>query len=221
MTCCIVGLLIFAVVGRVRRAFGGGAGAGDATMLFAPVAQWPAPGQTVAASAVAGADADGPPKTAAVFRYCALGIAICLIATPMLVWSGVMENSGSPAMWLLRDSCYVALIVVMIKLSRSATILGAHRGAGTLLVIVGAVIFELGVIDMHVFRLFEIHHGNSMGDLVFHNAGPVLAVIGGLVLLYGAAGRSRTSRRSSSSTVTSAQPSSSAVTVSSTAPVTT
>lgn len=219
MTCCIVGLLIFAVVGRVRRAFGGGVG--DATALFAPVAQWPAPGQTVAASVVAGADADRPPKTAAVFRYCALAIAICLTATPMLVWSGVMENTGSPAMWLLRSSCYVALIVVMIKLSRSATILRAHRGAGTLLVVVGAVIFELGVIDMHVFRLFVIHHGNSLGDLVFHNAGPVLAVSGGLVLLYGAAGRIRTSRRSSRSTATSAQLSSPAATVSSTAPVTT
>ncbi len=219
MTCCIVGLLILAVVGRVRRAFGGGAS--DATMLFAPVAQWPTPGQAVAASAVAGADR--PPKTVAVFRYCALGIALCLIATPMLVWSGAMANTGSPAIWLMRSSCYVALIVVMIKLSRLATILRSHRGAGTLLVVVGAVIFELGVIDMHVFRLFEIphHHGNSMGNLVFHNVGPVLAVIGSLMLLYGAAGRSRTSRRSSSSTVISAQPSSSAVTVSSTAPVTT
>ncbi|MCH9642865.1 MAG: hypothetical protein K0U69_15820 [Actinomycetia bacterium] len=221
MTCCIVGLLIFAVVGRVRRAFGGGAS--DATTLFAPVAQWPGPGQTVSATTAAGADTDRRPKTSAVFGYGALGIAICLIATPMLVWSGVVENTGSPAIWLLRSSGYVALIVVMIKLSRSATILRAHRGAGTLLVVVGAVIFELGVVDMHVFRLFEIHHhhGNSLGDLAFHNFGPALMVIGSLVLLYGAAGRSRTSRRSSSSTVTSAQPPSSAVTVSSTAPVTT
>jgi len=219
MTCCIVGLLIFAVVGRARRAFGGGAS--DTTTLFAPVAQWPAPGQAVAASMVAGIDADRPPKTAAVFRYCALGIAICLIATPTLVFSGVMENTGAPALWLLRSSCYLALMVVLIKLGRSATILRAYRGVGTLLMVVGAVIFELGVIDMHVFRLFEIHHGNSMGDLVFHNAGPALAVIGGLALLYGAAGRSRTSRRSSRSTATSAQPSLSAVTVSSTAPVST
>jgi hypothetical protein len=62
------------------------------------------------------------------------------------------------------------------------------RGAGWLLVVVGAVIFELGVFDMHVFRLFEIDH-----------------------MLYGAVGRSSTSRRSSTPLVT----------VSSTPPVTT
>ena len=95
------------------------------------------------------------------------------------------------------------------------------NGAGTLLVIIGAVIFELGVIDMHVFRLFEIDHENIVGDMVFHSAGPVVATLGGLVLIYGAAGRSITSRRSSRSTLSTAQPSSSAVRVSSTPPVTT
>ena len=97
----------------------------------------------------------------------------------------------------------------------------ARSGAGTLLVIVGAVIFESGVIDMHVFRLFEIDHENIVRDMVFHSAGPVVAMLGGLVLLYGAAGRSITSRRSSRSTLSTAQPSSSAVRVSSTPPVTT
>ena len=220
MTCCIVGLLIFAVVGRIRRVSGGGAD--DTSMLFAPVAQRPAPGQSMAASVSALAEAamDRRPETAAVFRYCSLGIAICLIAAPALVWSGIIANTGSPARWLLRSVCYLVLAVLALRLSRSATILRAPSGAGTLLVIVGAVIFELGVMDMHVFRLFEIDHENIVGDMVFHSAGPVVAMIGVLVLLY-EAGRSRTSRRSSRSTVSIAQPSSPAVRVSSTPPVTT
>ena len=42
MICCIVGLAIMMVLGRLRRIFGGG----DApAVLFAPVAQRPAPGQ--------------------------------------------------------------------------------------------------------------------------------------------------------------------------------
>ena len=221
MTCCIVGLLIFAVVGRIRRVFGGGAD--DTSMLFAPVAQRPVPGQlmTASASALAETGADRRPETTAVFRYCSIGIAICLIAAPVLVWSGIIANTGSPAMWLLRGGCDAVLAVVALRLSRSVKISRAPSGAGTLLVITGAVVFELGVIDMHVFRLFEIDHENVVGDMVFHSAGPVVAMIGVLVLLYGAAGRSRTSRRSSRSTVSIAQPSSPAVRVSSTPPVTT
>ena len=81
--------------------------------------------------------------------------------------------------------------------------------------------FEFGVLGMHVFRKFEVENENIMGDLAFHEAGPVVTKIGGLVLLYGAAGRRTTSRRSSRSTVTSARPSSSAVTLSSSPPITT
>ena len=154
-------------------------------------------------------------------RYCSIGIALCLIGAPALVWSGFLVNTGSPASWLLRGGCYLVLAVVAFRLSRSVTIVRARSGAGTLLVIVGAVIFESGVIDMHVFRLFEIDHENIVRDMVFHSAGPVVAMLGGLVLLYGAAGRSITSRRSSRSTLSTAQPSSSAVRVSSTPPVTT
>ena len=220
MTCCIVGLLIFAVVGRIRRVFGGGAD--DTSMLFAPVAQRPAPGQSMTAYVFGVVDIGvDRPQTSVVLRYCSIGIALCLIGAPALVWSGFLVNTGSPASWLLRGGCYLVLAVVAFRLSRSVTIVRARSGAGTLLVIVGAVIFESGVIDMHVFRLFEIDHENIVRDMVFHSAGPVVAMLGGLVLLYGAAGRSITSRRSSRSTLSTAQPSSSAVRVSSTPPVTT
>ena len=220
MTCCIVGLLIFAVVGRIRRVFGGGAD--DTSMLFAPVAQRPAPGQSMTAYVFGVVDVGvDRPQTSVVLRYCSIGIALCLIGAPALVWSGFLVNTGSPASWLLRGGCYLVLAVVAFRLSRSVTIVRARSGAGTLLVIVGAVIFESGVIDMHVFRLFEIDHENIVRDMVFHSAGPVVAMLGGLVLLYGAAGRSITSRRSSRSTLSTAQPSSSEVRVSSTPPVTT
>ena len=141
MTCCIVGLLIFAVVGRIRRVFGGGAD--DTSMLFAPVAQRPAPGQSMTAYVFGVVDVGvDRPQTSVVLRYCSIGIALCLIGAPALVWSGFLVNTGSPASWLLRGGCYLVLAVVAFRLSRSVTIVRARSGAGTLLVIVGAVIFE-------------------------------------------------------------------------------
>lgn len=214
MTCCIVGLLVLAVVSRIRRAFG----VAETPLLFAPVAARPAPGQSLPQPAPVAAASR--PAGAAIFRYAAAGVALCLTATPLLVWLGVLENTGSTVMWLLRAVCYLVLIGLAVVLSRSVGLRG-FRGAGWLLVVLGAVTFESGVADMHLFRLIEVDHGNLLGDMVFHNIGPLIAVIGAAVLLYGAAGRRRTSSRSSRSTVTSARPSSSAVTASSTPPVTT
>lgn len=222
MTCCIIGLLILSLVSRVRRIVGAKT---DEPVLFAPVACRPAPGQALdesdcSSDGAAPAGAMSAPVSSAVFRYCALGLALCLIGAPLVVLSGALENTGSTVMWLLRGVCYAALIAVALVLSRSVGLLRNLTGAGWLLVVLGAVIFESGVVDMHVFRVLEVDHGNLMGDLMFHNIGPLVAVLGGLMLLYGAAGRRSTSRRSSRSTDTSAQPSSSAVTVSSTPPVT-
>ena len=218
MVCCIVGLVILTVVGRLRRLVG--LGRVETPILFAPVAHRPAPGEAsvpvVAAEPVAG----HRPATADVLRYVAVGVGLCLIAGPVLVLSGAVENTGASGMWLLRSLCYLTVIAAAFALSRSITFVRAPRGAGTLLVVVGAVIFELGVMDMHVFGLFEMGHDNIMGDFVFHNAGPALAVLGGLVLAYGSSGRRATSRRSSRSTATLARPSSSAVMVASTPPIT-
>lgn len=215
MTCCIVGLLILAMVGRIRRAVGLRAAEPE---LFAPVARRAAPGQTVPEPVYA--DGRAGPASAAVFRYCALGIALCLVAAPALAWLGVLDNTGSMATWLVRGACYGALVGLAVFLSRSTRLLRGIRGAGWFLVVLGAVIFESGVADMHLFRVIEVDHGNMLGDMVFHNVGPVMAAIGALVLIYGAAGRRSTSSRSSRSIVTNAPPSSSAVTVSSTPPVT-
>ena len=217
MTCCIVGLLILSVVNRIRRAVGGRV---DEPALFAPVARRPAPGETLPQPVPSTAAAPTLAVTSPVFRYCAAGVALCLVAAPLLAWTGVLENTAPTPVWLVRGLCYVALIAVALVLSRSVGLLRNATGPGWFLVVLGAVVFESGVADMHVFRVIEVDHGNLLGNIIFHNVGPLIALIGGLVLLYGAAGRRNTSRRSSRSTRTSAQPSSSAVTVSSTPPVT-
>ena len=219
MTCCIVGLLIMMAVGRIRRALGGGAR--DADVVFAPVARRPAPGQVLPGLPVPVCESAPVPAGAPIFRYAAVGIALCLIAAPALVWTGVAVNTAAVQTWLVRSALYLAVIIAAVVLGRTATVLRAPAGAASLLIVVGVIVFELGLIDMHLFRLFDITAGDLLGDMIFHNAGPALAMVGGLVLVYGEAGRSMTSRRSSRSTVTSARPSSSAVTVSSTPPVTT
>ena len=205
------------VLGRFRRSFGD---RDEAPVIFAPVAQRPAPGQTPAPVIDAEPVANRRPASANVLRSCAFGIAVCLIGIPVLVWAGAVQNTGSATGWLLRSSCYLAVIVAAMALSRSGTILRAPAGAGTLLIILGAVVFELSIIDMHVFRVIDIDSRDLLAYAAFHNIGPILAMAGGLMLLYGSIGRTAISRRSSRSTVTIAQPLSSAVTASSTPPIT-
>lgn len=238
MICCIVGLLILTTVGRLRRLVG--LRTGENTVLFAPVAQRPAAGQAVFAPA---APATEPAEPAVaprrpdpnVFGYAGTGVAVGLVAGPLLVWSGAAENTGSTADWLLRGLCYLAVIVVAAMLSRSASIWRLPRGAGPLLIVVGAVIFEIGLLDMHVFGILAMHdhagnmpghthgavHANMLADMIFHGVGPALALAGALTLGYGSTGRSTTSWRSPRSTVTSARPPAEAVTVSSRPPSTT
>lgn len=220
MTCCIVGLLILSLVGRLRRAVGRPAAE---PVLFAPVARRAAPGQTLPEPVVAAVDTGAAPRgeSSPVLRYCAMGIALCLVGYPLLARSGVVVDTGSTFAWWLRSLLYFGVLAAAAMLSRSTVIWRAPSGPGALLIVVGAVVFELGMLDMHVFRLFAVDSANILAIMVLHNAGPALAMVGGLVLLYGAAGRRTTSSRSSRSTDTSARPSSPAVTLSSTPPVTT
>ena len=218
MTCCIVGLLILSIVNRIRRAIGVRV---DEPALFAPVARRPGPGESAPLPVARPAAVTPRPRAdSAVLRYSALAIGACLVGYPLLAYRGTVENTGSVVAWALRSSLYAAAVVAALMLSRSGPVWRAPRGAGTLLIVAGAVVFELGMLDMHVFRLFTVDSSNVLALMAFHNAGPALSMLGGAVLLYGATGRRNTSSRSSRSTVTSAQPSSSAVTVPSTPPVT-
>jgi hypothetical protein len=186
MTCCIVGLLILGAFGRFRAVLRRLTGRPAPTpAVFAPVAWRPAPGQQPPAGVAA--PARSAPEPSPVLRYCALGIAICLVGAPLLVWSGAVRHTGSAWVWVLRDACYLAAILVAIRLSRSAGMWRAPRGAGSLLIVLGAVIFELSMLDMHIFRLFTIDSANVWGLIVFHNAGPALAIAGAMVLALGPA----------------------------------
>ncbi|MCB1288419.1 MAG: hypothetical protein KDB47_12120 [Mycobacterium sp.] len=184
MTCCIVGLLILGAFGRVRAVVRRLTGRGAPTpAVFAPVAWRPAPGQQPPAAAAT--PVRSAPEPSPVLRYCALGIAICLVGAPLLVWSGAVRHTGSGWVWLLRDGCYLAAILVAIRLSRSAGMWRAPRGVGSLLIVLGAVIFELSMLDMHIFRLFTIDSANVWGLMAFHNVGPALAIAGAIVLALG------------------------------------
>lgn len=183
MTCCIVGLLIFSVVSRVRRAVGGRA---DEPVLFAPVASRPAPGQAPQPVAVRAAPLEPSRVISPVLRYCVLAIAMCLVGYPLLAFVGMVENTGSFVGWALRSILYLGAIVAAVLLSRSGPVWRAPRGVGTLLIVAGAVVFELGMLDMHVFRLVAVDRSNILALMAFHNAGPALAMAGGAVLLYGA-----------------------------------
>ena len=185
MICCIVGLLILGTFGRVRAALRRLTGrAAPAPAVFAPVAWRPAPGQQPATPT---APTRSTPEPSPVLRYCALGIAICLAGAPLLVLSGAVRHTGSAWVWVLRDGCYLAAILLAIRLSRSAGMWRAPRGAGSLLIVLGAVIFELSMLDMHIFRLFTIDSANVWGLMVFHNVGPALAIAGAMALALGPA----------------------------------
>lgn len=218
MTCCIVGVLLTMAFVRVRRLFG--RRPADRQVVFAPVAWRPAPGQDWPGAEPA-AVASAPVLRRApnpVLGYCALAITTVLFAVPALAAAGVLRNTGSPAQWLLRGALYATAAGAAVALRRTA-LWRAPRGVGTLMIVAGAVVFELGVLDMHVFRVIDVAEANMVALFAFHNAGPALAIVGGLVLGYGSLGRSSTSWRPSRSTETSAVPSSSAVTVSATAPL--
>lgn len=218
MTCCILGLVVLAAIARVRRMFGARAVPAE---LFAPVARRPAPGETLPPAPVVGGGPDlSVSEQSAVLGYCAAGIALVLVGTPALVGVGTVSNAGSVGQWLLRGGCYAVAIAAALALRRSTAIWRTPRGAGPALVIMGTIIFELGVLDMHVFGVIAIDSSNIVQMFVFHNIGPAVAIIGGAVLGYGSLGRTRSSWRLPRSTGTSAQPSSSAVTVASTAPLT-
>lgn len=225
MTCCIVGILLTMAFARLRRATGfarlgrNGARPAPAPVLFAPVARRPAPGQELPAAP------DPQPAAPAAGRspvldYCAIAITAVLLGVPVLAGTGVLHGTGSAGQWAARSAVYAAAAVAAVALRTSAPIWRAPRGVGTLLIVAGAVVFELGVLDMHVFRVVAVDPGNPLALFAFHNVGPALAIAGGAVLGYGSLGRSITSWRPSRSTVSSATPSSSAVTVSSAPPLT-
>jgi hypothetical protein len=153
-----------------------------------------------------------------VLHYFAAGTALYLVAVMVLLWTRAAQSVGGTFAWVARTGCYLGLLLTAVGLSRSGQRLDAWRGVGWALIAVGAAIFELGLLDMHLFGVIQIAHGNPLWDIVFHNFGPMLALAGAFFLLRAGAGRSATSSRSSRSTSTSARPSASSVAVPPTPP---
>jgi hypothetical protein len=214
MTCCVVGLLIFAGVRWARRLLG--SAPTEMHAHFAPMASRPAPGEVPEASrrpVRAESPAVAREAPAGLFAYFAAGIAVYLIALMVLLWTGAAQSVGGPLAWVVRTGCYLGLLLAAVRLSRPRQRLDARRGAAWALIAVGAAIFELGVLDMHLFGVIEVAHGNPLWDIAFHNFGPALALTGAFLLLRAGAGRSVTSSRSSRSTSTRARPSASAFAV--------
>lgn len=123
--------------------------------------------------------------------YCVWAITVCLVGYPLLAFIGTLDNRGSLLDWALRSALYLAAVAAAIRLKSSGPVWLAPRGVGAMLIVAGAVVFELGMLDMHVFRLFAVDRSNILALMVFHNAGPALAMAGGAVLLSGAARRGR------------------------------
>jgi hypothetical protein len=218
MACCIVGLLILVSVRRARWVLG--FRRNDISVPFAPPARRPPPGGAPSLFPEPVAEphiAKRRPATG-LFDYAALGMTIYVVAVTVLLWTGVAQNTGSPLGWIIRTGCYIALILAAVRLARSSVRSDTPRDASWMVIVIGAVFFEFGVLDMHAFGLIQIGHGDVLWDIVFHNFGPALALVGALVLLRKDVGRRATSSRSSRSISTRARPSASAVTVSSMPP---
>ena len=214
MTCCVVGLLIFAGVRWARRLLG--SERNDMHAHCAPMATRPVPGGISEASlrpVLAKSPAVGHKASIGLFLYFGAGIGVYLVAVMVLLWTGAAQSVGAPLAWILRTGCYLGLLLAAVCLSRPRQRLDARKRAGWALIAVGAAIFELGVLDMHLFRVIQIAHGNPLWDIVFHNVGPALALAGTFLLLRAGAGRGVTSSRSSRSTPMSARPSASAFAV--------
>jgi uncharacterized membrane protein len=58
-----------------------------------------------------------------------------------------------------------------------------HHHHAFALIGAGAAWLALGIVDMHVFALFELAHGRLLWDVAFHSSGS-LAIATGLLLLH-------------------------------------
>ena len=176
MTCCVVGLLIFAGVRWARRLLG--SERNDMHAHCAPMATRPVPGGISEASlrpVLAKSPAVGHKASIGLFLYFAAGIGVYLVAVMVLLWTGAAQSVGAPLAWVLRTGCYLGLLLAAVCLSRPRQRLDARKRAGWALIAVGAAIFELGVLDMHLFGVIQIAHGNPLWDIAFHNVGAGLS----------------------------------------------
>lgn len=177
MGCCIA---VTFVIGLVRRAwFVALPGRAPAGMLFAPPARRAAPGEV-----------GPPPERPVVSGARRAGLPLCLGAVAVTTalyagvvgvmrWTGVVEPATAPQMgWAARGVVLaaVSVIAVAVAAARFDGAVVARTGTAAVLFGAGAAWFGLGVLDMHVFGLFELAPVSV--DLAFHGVGVAAMVVG-------------------------------------------
>lgn len=172
MGCCIAIAFVIAIA---RRALLGPA---RPEVAFAPPARRAAPGETLpipASPVVAHAGGGG---LSLVLGAVAVTAALYAGVVAALRWTGVAVSTAAPPVgWAGRDVAVagigiVAAVVAAIRYDGPAT------GPGSALLWVGAAWFGLGLLDMHVFAVFEIAPGSVLANLVLHGLGPVAMAVG-------------------------------------------
>ena len=176
MLCCLVLLMLF---GLIRRADGIGP--------FPPPARRTASGTPLPSPGISPSPAASALGTAraAIVRWSAIGALSYVAGVAVLRATGPADGLADPAIsWFARDLLFVACAVSGLWLGGRGAggRLPAARSRALALVGAGSAWLVLGLVDMHVFGLFEIAHGQVLWDAVFHGAGS-WTIVAGLVLL--------------------------------------
>ena len=198
MLCCIAIAFVIGVIRQGWRSILLRGESGPASPL-PPPARRPQP-STAPAPVTVGAAAGLAPRrwesdlfsrarAASELRFAAAGAAVYAAAVPALLALDAAHDHPTPAVgWLVRD-LFLALFVVaaLVVARRWAGSESLPRGRERLacaLMGAGAVWFELGILDQHVFGLFHIAHGAVLWDAFFHGAGAVAFLAGWALLVW-------------------------------------
>lgn len=166
MLCCAV---LLAIVGVLLRR-------GQLRDPFPPTARRSADGTTPFAAAQAFEQPQSQPARgrAAVLRGAAVGVVLYVASVTALTATGAAEPLDASGLhWFLRDLLFAVLAATALVLAaRDRGRAPAKRQRAAYAVAgAGAAWTVLGIVDMHVFMLFELAHGQLLWDAVFHTAG--------------------------------------------------
>jgi hypothetical protein len=173
MLCCLVLLTVVGFVFR-RRA---------ADEPFPPAARWGSTSQPRRAAVI-----PQWPLWPGFLRGAAVGVLVYVVVVTLLLATGIIEAAASSdAAWVARDAALALLALAGLLISAHGDAVAPHsvRTTATALVGGGVAWTVAGIVDMHLFAMFEFVHEASLHDPVFHAAG-FWAVVAGTVLLHSA-----------------------------------
>lgn len=186
MACCIVAALLISLYHRLaprraRRA--------DLDVGFAPAASRPAPGHGTGDHRTVRVTHDLGTRAAVAgwtLRFVAVGIAVYLPLSALLLAARVAEGDASTLSWLLRTAAALVMAGLAIRIAsrifrRGDDALTRSQIAGCAAVGISVAALELMALDMHVASLYHLH--NATIHLVLH-ALPIAAAFVGLLLAF-------------------------------------